>query len=484
MTMFQKKSVLFLIIGALVWSLVPLLRHSLPLDTQEALVWGKYCLWGTTKHPPLSGWLAWGFYTLFGRTDMALYLLSQICVLIGLCGIYRLACQFLKPMTALLATFFQLGIIFYHFSTVEFNVNVVSLALWPWTAFFFWRAYRQDKMSDWLMFGVLMAANILNKYVGSVLGIALLVFVMGCPSARRICLNPKAWLGGSVCILCLVPHLMWLYDTQFEMLNYISSRNGSGKMKSVFRHLFYPAKFLLAQVLFALPAGITYWLFVRRLPKRKSENKRDEQLFLLCLGIVPTLFWVISSLVSGTPLKDMWNFPSLFSWGIIAFYLIPHTWDTRSAERFTGVMFCWSLLFAAGYGVQCLVTTSERFHSDCSSVTQQLVTAYQTKTQKIPAYVGGNIWFSDMVTLYAASEIKPMIWMKPASNTWLNQADFEEKGSLVVAENIGEYEGYQKQYPQAVSAPEKVNITYTNYFGRKKVKSLYWGVYTRENNEK
>ena len=69
----------FLLINGLVWSLVPLLRLSLPMDTQEAIVWGKFCLWGTTKHPPFSGWIAYPFWLLFAHWDGAMYLLSQIC---------------------------------------------------------------------------------------------------------------------------------------------------------------------------------------------------------------------------------------------------------------------------------------------------------------------------------------------------------------------------------------------------------------------
>ena len=279
----QKKYLLFLLIGTLVWAVVPMLRHSLPLDTQEALVWGKYCLWGTTKHPPFSGWLAWSFYNLVGGSDKLFYALSPLCVLAGLLGIYKLAKCFLPPMSALMATAFQLGIIFYNFSAVEFNVNVVSIALWPWTAYFFWQAYKKDKLKNWLLFGVFMALNILNKYVGSVLGMALFAFVLFNKKAWRLFKNPKAYLAGILCGVLLVPHLIWLYDNNFEMLNYIGSRNSTGKIKSVVRHIVYPAKFLLAQILFALPAGLTFWLFARkadrtRLPKNKEKEIQKRKM--------------------------------------------------------------------------------------------------------------------------------------------------------------------------------------------------------------
>ena len=59
----KKKWGLFLFFNLMLWSVVPLLRLSLPMDTQEAIVWGKYSLLGTTKHPPFSGIIAYYFYS-------------------------------------------------------------------------------------------------------------------------------------------------------------------------------------------------------------------------------------------------------------------------------------------------------------------------------------------------------------------------------------------------------------------------------------
>lgn len=475
MKLLQKKYLLFLLISTLVWAIVPMLRHSLPLDTQEALVWGKYCLWGTTKHPPLSGWLAWSFYNLVGHTDKLFYAISPLCAFLGLLGIYKLAKCFLPPLSALMATAFQLGIIFYHFSAVEFNVNVISLALWPWTAYFFWQAYKKDKLKNWLLFGAFMALNILNKYVGSVLGMALFAFVLLNKKAWRLFKNPKAYLAGILCGVLLIPHLMWLYDNNFEMLNYIGKRNTAGKIKSVARHIIYPVKFLLAQILFALPAGLTFFLFARKTDKTRLPQNKEKEIFLLCMGIIPTAFWMVSSLISGNALKDMWNFPSLFAWGIVAFYFFPRGWTSTTCQKFAKVMLGWSLIFALGYAVQCLVSPSERFHSNCPQIVADLEKNYHEKTGKTLEYVGGSIWFSDMVALYGGA--KPMIWMKPESNPWFDASDFHQKGALVVAENVGEYQNFQTQYKGKITEPVVVEMIYKSPLGKKKKKQLVWGIY-------
>ena len=480
----QKKATILFLISAIIWAIVPMIRHSLPMDTQEALVWGKYCLWGTTKHPPLSGWIGWGFYSLVEHTDALVYALSPLCVLVGLLGIYKLAKCFLPPLSSLMATAFQLGIIFYTFSAVEFNVNVISLALWPWTTYFFWRAYQKDKLKNWVLFGILMALNILNKYVGSVLGLALFAFVLLNKKAWKVFKNPKAYLAGIVCILLLIPHFLWLYQNNFEMLNYMGKRSGTSKIKSFIKHIVYPVKFLLAQILFILPASLTFCLFARKTPKTNLPYEREKKIFLLAVGCVPTLFWVITSLFSGNALKDMWNFPSLFALGIVVFYFFPHIWTSSQTQKFVKVMFGWSLIFSIVYAGQCLISPSERFHSNCPQIVKILEDQWHQTTDKPLLYVGGNVWFSDMVSLYGSTEIKPMIWMKPTANPWLDETDFKEKGALVVAENMGEYDSFKKIYGETLSEANTIEIVYKSPLGKKKKKQLIWGIYWGENNEK
>ena len=138
-------------------------------------------------------------------------------------------------------------------------------------------------------------------------------------------------------------------------------------------------------------------------------------------------------------------------------------------------MLGWSLVFALAYAGQSLVSPSERFHSNCRQIVADLETKWLEKTGKPLDYVGGNIWFSDMVALYGSA--KPMIWMKPKSNPWFNADDFYQKGALVVAENMGEYQGFQSQYAGRISEPEVEEMIYKSPLGKKKKKQLVWGIY-------
>jgi len=67
----DKLFIIFLIIHVIVWSTLPFIRDLLPTDAMESIYWGGLFDFGTHKHPPLVGWMAYGFYNLLGKTDFS-----------------------------------------------------------------------------------------------------------------------------------------------------------------------------------------------------------------------------------------------------------------------------------------------------------------------------------------------------------------------------------------------------------------------------
>ena len=106
---------------------VELFRNTISVDSMEAITWGELISFGTNKHPPLSGWLADGFYRLFFQHEVAIYLLGVLCIAVGLIYIYKLANYFLEPKKALCSTLiialseYYTYLVFYY----NFNCNVL-----------------------------------------------------------------------------------------------------------------------------------------------------------------------------------------------------------------------------------------------------------------------------------------------------------------------------------------------------------------------
>lgn len=476
----KKKWGLFLFFNLMLWSVVPLLRLSLPMDTQEAIVWGKYSLLGTTKHPPFSGIIAYYFYSVFGHFDGAMYLLSQIFAAVGLIYIYKLARLFVDENKAVLASMLQLGIIYYDFSSVEFNVNVISLSLWPMSAYYFWLGYKNNKLKDWLLFGILCGVNLLNKYTGALLIMAIGVFLLFDEKGRRQLLNYKAYAAVLCAVALVIPHIWWLAEHNFEMLNYILLRNTSTKtMSSEWRHLLYPLKFAGGQLLFAAAAVLSYAAFYKKSePESKPQYHDETGRFILTCGFFPMAVFLIISLIAGTPLKSMWGFPCQFLSGLMLVYFFPIKLDAAKAWRYSCVMACWSLLFAFAYGMQCLTTTSERFRTDCPTMVEMLEQKWTEYTggQKLE-YVGADVWFANMFTLYSKHDVKPMIWLNPENNPWFDADDFEQKGAFVLAPNYQEYMNYKAKLGEKLTEPQNIKAVYSNLWGKTKTRDIFYGFY-------
>lgn len=480
MSNITKKFAYFLLYSFIVWSIVPMLRQSLSMDTQEAMVWGKYCLWGTTKHPPLSGWVAYWFYMLFGQSDKVMYGLSQLFVLLGAAYIYKLARCFLSETAAILATALQFGIIYYGYSTPEFNVNVISVGLWPMCAYYFWRAYTQNKWCDWLLFGAAVGLNLLNKYVGVMLLATIGIFIISDRKILPLMKNIKVYAAAAVAVLLFAPHLWWLWQNDFEALNYIAGRSHGGNITSVWGHVVYPMKFLGAQILFAAPALLTFawfWQKNKAQHENNAELQSSDKRFVFCMALLPAALFALTCLISGNAAKSMWGFPCLFMWGTALFYFVELKFDENAANKFLNVMFVWVTLFAVAYGVQCVVTTSQRYQTDVRQVAADFEQKWAEHTDRPLKYVGADVWFGDIMALYASHEIKPMIWMRPKNNPWFDAEDFAQSGALLIAPDAGEYANYRQMYGAAVSAPQKLTLEFKNYFGKTKSKEVFYGFY-------
>ena len=138
---------LFLFSHLLIWTLIPsLINTNLPLDTIEALAWSSKFEWGYYKHPPISAFIVGAVYFTLGSNDWAYYLLSQLCVIISFFYVWKLSNQFFKGnLFPLLSVLILESIIFFNYTTPEFNVYVCQLPFKALTVYFFWNSVTKTK---------------------------------------------------------------------------------------------------------------------------------------------------------------------------------------------------------------------------------------------------------------------------------------------------------------------------------------------------
>ena len=150
---------IFLFSHFAIWVLIPSISNdNLPLDTIEALAWGSNLDWGFNKHPPLSAFAVEIFYQIFRSQDWAYYFLSQIFVVTSFFVVWKFSEDFLKKkIHSLISVLLLEGIYFYNYTTPEFNVYVCELPFWALTVLFCWKGFKDNKTSDWLLFGLFAA---------------------------------------------------------------------------------------------------------------------------------------------------------------------------------------------------------------------------------------------------------------------------------------------------------------------------------------
>lgn len=471
---------LFLFLHFMVWSFLPLLRRALPMDSIEAISWGMYCTLGTNKHPPLSGWLANFFYNVIGfEHPLSIYVLSQICVLIGFVYIYRLARGFLSKDRAIFSVMLLEGVIYYGFSAIEFNVNVVSLALWPMCVFYFYKALKQDLWKDWFLTGLTAGLNLFDKYTCVFLFISMASFMLYNENARQRLKTFKPYFAALVCFFVILPHMVWLYQNDFMPFEYFVERGGHSGFEKfrLLGHIVYPLKFLGAQILFAFGAFLAYMFALRKEKKLQVKATSTQRDFLLILGLMPLLLMALISFVGGTKLKSMWGFPCLYLTGVLLFTFWPCKLTDKFKNKIYIGVYVLMFLLAVAQGLIICLNKSDKFQLDARTFGNKLEEIWYEKNGKTSfEYVAGDVWWTNNAALFAPSKPKPVIWGDLKKNPWFDENDVMQKSVLVLAPSEGEYDMYRKNL-KFVSAPKILEVTVFSRLGKAKKKTVYYGFY-------
>ncbi len=481
-SLYKNNFLSFLAVHFFVWAGIPSLRKSIPLDSVEAIMWGRYCDWGTNKHPPLSGFFADWFYSLFGQHAIGIYVLNQILVLIGFVYLYKLAKCFLSEGKSVLAVMLLEGVIYYGFSAQEYNVNVVSLALWPLSVFYFYQALQHNKMSSWVLTGIFAGLNMLNKYVGGVQLLCMALYLLFTKFGRSQFKKAGPYVTFVVFLAVVAPHVWWLYQYDFYPFEYLLGRAESetgGAVAKIWAHIFFPLKFLGSQILFSLLALAVYFLNYRRGEKEASNISLENKQFLKYLGAYPVLVFAFIAFVSGSKLKSMWGFPTLYMLGILLFAFYPFVLNDRLFKRMVKSVYVVMFLLASAAVTIIFCNKSEKINFPQGKFAEDMAYAWKLHTDKPLKYVGGEIWYAANLSLYAEGNPKPVPGMKPEYSPWFDKKDILSSGALVIYPDRSSYEALRNIYHNMSEASE-YKLEFKNRIGKLKSRTIYYGFFEPE----
>lgn len=435
----KKKLLLFILIYALIWILLPTaLFPNPPLDVNEGFMWGQTLQWGYYKHPPLQAWLLELTYRIFHANPFGYFLLAQLTILIGILGVYYTALRITDKTRALLAAISLTTIYYFNITSLEFNPNTLQIATWSWVGYFFIKALQDNYWQDWIGLGIFLAACAFTKYFSIFLGLSLLLFFLFDTQARTHLRTLKPYTALIICILLLVPQLLWLLEHDFLPFSYAIGR-GTGIEHSFFsNHFLSPLNFLLAQ--FSALLFITLGLYL--LYFKQSAIKFTP---LFTLAWLPLLLTLVIGITTGMRLRTMWGTPLL---SFIPVYLLHYhipTLQNESIKRFIRLILVVNVLFIVLLiGAQ----WSGKAFSRMNFAGNQLAQAWQNVwPQQAPPYaIIGSHWLAGNASLH--SKQRPLVFIDAdlKKSPWIDIEQIRRQGAIVISETKNIAKDLQTNY--------------------------------------
>ena len=418
---------LFLTFHLIIWTLIPSLTNkNLPLDTIEALAWASNMDWGFNKHPPLSAFSVEVFYQVFGSQDWAYYFLSQIFVVSAFFAVWIFSKEFFKNQNYCLISVLLLeGVYFYNFTTPEFNVNVSQLPFWALSVLYVWKGFKDNKTSDWLLFGLFAGLGILSKYLFIYLLVAIDVFFIYIIIKKQT--NFKGLISLLPFFLVLFPHLVWLTENDYITITYGLHRTGTGD-QNIVDHFLHPLIFLGKQIGILIPL-FAMFLFAISKFKIKFNFKDKKLLFLLTINIVPIILMFLTSLIMGVKIRTMWMTPFYLFFGVLLVYLFQKRIDLKKINKFVTVFLLFFILSPTIYSYVSISKTDKRTDYPGKEIARLVENRWYKNFSNEIGIVVGDEWFGGNLSYHLSSRPK---WFNKLDK---NSENLGKKGGVIYTGN-------------------------------------------------
>ena len=381
---------IFITTHLVIWTLIPTLtNNNLPLDTIEALAWGSNLDWGFNKHPPMSAFLVETFYQIFGNNDWAYYLLSQICVVFSFFIIWNLSKDFFEnKIYSFLSILLLEGIYFYNYTTPEFNVYVCELPFWSLTVFYCWKGFKNNKYTDWLLFGIFAAFGILSHYLFIYLLLSLDLLFLYMLIKKKI--DFKCMVSLIPFLIILLPHLIWLTENDYITISYGLHRTGSGE-QNFLDHIIHPLIFLGKQIGILIPFLIMCFFAISKI-KTKFSFKDEKLLFLLCINVVPIFLIFLTSMIMGVKIRTMWMTPFYLFFGVLIVYVFQSQINPKKLKSFLSAFLILFIFSPFAYAYISITETDKRTDYPGKEIAQKIQSEWNNNFEDPINVVLGNEW--------------------------------------------------------------------------------------------
>ena len=463
---------IFLVINAVIWTLVANLRVVPSFDSMEAISWGELISFGTNKHPPLSGWLMSSFYHICGDNNIVIYLLGQVCIIVGLIFVYKIAKFFVSEEKALCAAMILEGCYCYtyYYFTDNFNCNIILIPLWVMAIYYFYKGIRENKTVDWILFGMVSGLAFMGKYQIVFLFAAMFIYLL--IDKRNVFKQKGMYLSILVGGLIILPHVIWLFQHDFFCFDYMIERTHAyaGNLPIILiklGHIFFPIKFIVGQIISLVGCIVLYVIIAlqaKNIKFKNEEGNKSDKIFLLTLFISPIVLQGLMGFVTGERVPSIWGSIMLGLGGLVLFYFFPINFKETTYKYF--VKWVYATMFISVIVTLCVgyLQTNNIMFMPIQTIENDMNKFWneQTNYAKLK-YIAGD----DMSTfpIKHFNNQKPSIILSTYGykNPWIDHENVLKFGALVIVSKrlIDDGENVVKSYVTLL--PEDYDIKLHEY---------------------
>lgn len=458
---------LLLLVYFLIWSIAPVfLASSVPFDVSEGINWGSEWQWGYYKHPPFSSWVLYSFYKIFGHVGP--YLLSQLYVILTLFLVYQLGKQIWSQAIALLGSVLTLAVVYYTYPSLEFNHNVAQFPIWAGLYLAFYQALTRNRLTDWLLLGVLGGLGMLTKYSVVFLLLPMALYLI-LPRQWPLLKQPQPWLAAFIMLAIFAPHLYWLVSHDWLPFGYASGRaHDVGEAADNIKRHFSWLSFIVAQLVAHIPL-LLILLFNRKRLLAISDYKHSlpkGASLLWYLWLAPIGVLIILSLVFGIGLRDMWGMPMWALSGLLAASFITPASQKLTTIKITKALIIWLILATVltviyvGFGDK-IRDKPSRMQWPEQALAAQAQATWQSLSNCPLDSVSGDRWLGALVAMN--NGFPSQMISGPASHSpWMNTERLQQNGTLVIWQETGANTNSYKQDDIVLPLLEEVAVSTAN----------------------
>lgn len=407
---------------------------SISRDEMENIRWGQAMTWGSQKHPPLFGWIHYGWTELFGRADLSTYVLQKINFSAGLLLLWFLTRHLLGRDKALLCAALTLATANAFLISLKYNATSAMWPIWAGYLLCFWYAYERRNMAWWAATGVLAGLSILTKYHSLLLLACSFLFLSSHAEGRARLLGGGPRLAAAIALAMLAPHVVWLWRAGGATIVYAIDNVTEGARLD--RHLVEPLRYVALQALCLLPAlGLLLsWSRKGGASAALLDTKATIGRFLFWHGPVLGLLPAALSLLGGMSLGSLWG---MTSWGLLPAWMVAR-FRIHSQGRLDTAL-------AAATGLALLVTmayfTNTIFFAhqqDYKSAAQAVEANWEERYDSPLTIVGGSQRYHEGLGVYVDSRPDVFDGLEPTGHPDIDMARIRREGAVLVVPELSD----------------------------------------------